>query len=1133
MSMKRIFALLPLLCVLASAPALAQVKISQLPTAAIPLGDEYVPVVQGGVTSAAPASAFGVPIVSATAPVTNLVTGRHWMNSSTTPYTLEIYDGFEWVPEGSLNPSTHTYGTSVFGCTSPALACLNALTGYNYAGTTGGTTGNIVGSASPSFSGTVAVQNITATGVIQASSNGTAAAPSVAVGGAGVSGIFAQNANEPCLTSGGTAAFCITSTNVILFNATAALQTGSALDNIEALGMTTGTSAIAVGRFSNNSSGPRFNLMKSRNTSVAIGGAVQAGDSLGLLQFIGDDGSTTGGIVAAQINGEALGTVSTGIVPSGLLFSTLNNAGTLTQAFELDNNQNATFAGAINAVGQQTAQGLTTTSPGWYAQLTGDSMARLRLGLNSTDVASIAFGSGSTSRDTFLERAGAANIRSGAPDAAAPVAQTYSVQNAVSGTSNAAGALWSFYDSAGTGNQPSGGFAWYTHPAGYAGSSQNAATLAMALSGAGTLTIGGSQVPTVGGANTFTAQNVFDAETIFGNSSVINGTVGIFANPVIVAPSGGTGSTANAMGVQNSANLQPGTYSGASCNTSSGAGCSFAFGVYVNSTLSGSGSTTLSDVGYNCGLNISNSFSGTANNALCYEAGDLALGTGAGGGSPPVNFYQFFGVVSSAYNGLTSGSYNFRGLDLGCSRAAAGSGETLSIMCEHIDLATGSSAGNTEYGIDATNNCPATTADCYFIHEASTAPNLFTGGIVEGSGRANEGAGTLNATTLYESDTALGTAALANTGTNGATLGYLNGNNTFSGTDNFTGTLQVGGHTVGLAGNLSTSGGFGINLTASGATVVTLPTTGTLAALGNAQTWTALQTITNSDLCLLGSSTGCTTFTSANASATNYTLTVPAATDTLADLAGTQTLTNKTISGASNTISNVSLTAGVTGTLPVANGGTNAGGASITALNNITGWLLSGLSGVNSGYLIDTTTASPAQGDTAYFNGTGWADLPAGTSGQSLQTQGASANPHWASNISGYSGTLMVTTAAGVTNYFGMQGDTPSAQTVASVVTTMMDRNGTFGAVGASGKFTCTVGTAPGTGFSDVCGIYSALIPGASAITCTIANTAVTCSDTSDTLTVAAAGLYAFYITPGAGATSTARTYESVSFASP
>ena len=40
------------------------------------------------------------------------------------------------------------------------------------------------------------------------------------------------------------------------------------------------------------------------------------------------------------------------------------------------------------------------------------------------------------------------------------------------------------------------------------------------------------------------------------------------------------------------------------------------------------------------------------------------------------------------------------------------------------------------------------------------------------------------------------------------------------------------------------------------------------------------------------------------------------------DTTSTQTLTNKTISGASNTISNVSLTTGVTGTLPLANGGT-------------------------------------------------------------------------------------------------------------------------------------------------------------------------------------------------------------------
>jgi hypothetical protein len=75
---------------------------------------------------------------------------------------------------------------------------------------------------------------------------------------------------------------------------------------------------------------------------------------------------------------------------------------------------------------------------------------------------------------------------------------------------------------------------------------------------------------------------------------------------------------------------------------------------------------------------------------------------------------------------------------------------------------------------------------------------------------------------------------------------------------------------------------------AAGSTIATFPAnTGNVAELNLAETWTAVQTITNSDLCLLGSSTGCTTFTSANASATNFTLTFPAANDTVAVLAKT------------------------------------------------------------------------------------------------------------------------------------------------------------------------------------------------------------------------------------------------------
>ena len=104
--------------------------------------------------------------------------------------------------------------------------------------------------------------------------------------------------------------------------------------------------------------------------------------------------------------------------------------------------------------------------------------------------------------------------------------------------------------------------------------------------------------------------------------------------------------------------------------------------------------------------------------------------------------------------------------------------------------------------------------------------------------------------------------------------------------------------TLTLADNstLTTSGAYAVQFTMPGAYTYTYPgATSTLAAIGVAQTWTAVQTFTNSDIRLLGSSTGYSTFTSANAGASNYTLTFPAITDTIVAQTTTDTLTNKNV----------------------------------------------------------------------------------------------------------------------------------------------------------------------------------------------------------------------------------------------
>ena len=149
------------------------------------------------------------------------------------------------------------------------------------------------------------------------------------------------------------------------------------------------------------------------------------------------------------------------------------------------------------------------------------------------------------------------------------------------------------------------------------------------------------------------------------------------------------------------------------------------------------------------------------------------------------------------------------------------------------------------------------------------------------------------------------TLTLPTSGTLAVTGGAL-GSATVTTINGLTVTNTTGTLTIANGSTLATSGGNSLTFTTTGSTNVTVPTTGTLATVAGAET------LSNKTIAL-GSNTVTGSISDFNTALTDA---------DFATLAGSETLTNKTINGSNNTITNVSLTTGVTGTLPVANGGT-------------------------------------------------------------------------------------------------------------------------------------------------------------------------------------------------------------------
>lgn len=84
--------------------------------------------------------------------------------------------------------------------------------------------------------------------------------------------------------------------------------------------------------------------------------------------------------------------------------------------------------------------------------------------------------------------------------------------------------------------------------------------------------------------------------------------------------------------------------------------------------------------------------------------------------------------------------------------------------------------------------------------------------------------------------------------------------------------------------------------------------------------------------------------------------------------------------------------------------------------------------------LSDVAISSVAQGNIIYYNGSSWVNLPVGTTGQFLQTQGTGVNPRWADENPVGTGTV---TSVSVVTANGVSGSVATATTTPAITLTL------------------------------------------------------------------------------------------------
>lgn len=209
-------------------------------------------------------------------------------------------------------------------------------------------------------------------------------------------------------------------------------------------------------------------------------------------------GGTTGRLL--YDNGGVLGEISTTLSGSDLTFPGSVTVASGSAFVVLGRSKITSSADGIATISNNAGNGFTqfnfgdntSSSPGLRK-----SSANLDIvnGDNSLFV-SIRLAGFTLGTDTPVTRRTTATLNFGAADAAAPVAQTTSVQCVVAGTADTAGANWTLQASRGTGTGVGGAWTVQVAPAGSTGSTQNTLVDGLSVKGTKSVVVGSAAIAT-------------------------------------------------------------------------------------------------------------------------------------------------------------------------------------------------------------------------------------------------------------------------------------------------------------------------------------------------------------------------------------------------------------------------------------------------------------------------------------------------------------------------------------------------------------------------------------------------------------------------------------------------------------